>query len=133
MLEGIVESVGEPYQSKQEIQTDHLNARYFSIVSYIYKNRYFFELITYRDTIPDLHTRFPQTILKIYQEKFQFETLNNLPVDMDYFTRYTAYGFYGLVAHWINTGFKISQEAFIKEVIQLSRTHIASVKFVGKV
>lgn len=37
------------------------------------------------------------------------------------------------VAHWINTGFKISQEAFIKEVIQLSRTHIASVKFVGKV
>lgn len=133
MLEGLVESVGKAYQAKQQIQTDHLTARYFSIISYIYKNRNFFELITYPDTIPDLHTRFPQTILKIYQEKFQFETLNNLPVDMNYFARYTAYGFYGLVAHWINTGFETSQEAFIKEVIQLSRTHIASVRFVGVV
>ena len=51
---------------------------------------------------------------------------------MDYFTRYTAYGFYGLLSNWINTGYETSQEEFIKEVIKLSRTHIASVKFVGE-
>ncbi|RDW19969.1 TetR family transcriptional regulator [Oceanobacillus chungangensis] len=132
MLKGIVEAVGKPYQSKQKVTTDHLTARSFNIISYIYENRNFFELITYQDTIPELHTRFPQTILKIYQEKFQFETINNLPVDMNYFTRYTAYGFYGLLSNWINTEFEASQEAFIEEVIKLSRTHIASFRFVGE-
>ncbi|AXI08523.1 TetR family transcriptional regulator [Oceanobacillus zhaokaii] len=132
MLEGIIEAVGKPYQSKQKVTTDHLTARSFNIISYIYENRNFFELITYQDTIPELHTRFPQTIIKIYQEKFQFETINNLPVNMDYFTRYTAYGFYGLLSNWINTGFEASQKAFIEEVIKLSRTHIASVRFVGE-
>lgn len=132
MLQELVESIEKPYQLKQKVNTDHLTARYFNIISYIYENRNFFELITYQDTIPELHTRFPQTILKIYQEKFQFGTINNLPVDMDYFTRYTAYGFYGLLSNWINTGYETSQEEFIKEVIKLSRTHIASVKFVGE-
>ena len=51
---------------------------------------------------------------------------------MDYFKRYTAYGFYGLVQNWINGGFKESQEEFIEEVIALSKTHIYSFKYVGK-
>ncbi|MEN2767989.1 TetR/AcrR family transcriptional regulator [Ornithinibacillus xuwenensis] len=132
MLDGLVESVGKSYHSKQKVNTDYLTARSFRIISYIFENRNFFELINYQDTIPELHTRFPNTILKIYQEKFQFETIDNLPVDMGYFKRYTAYGFYGLLSNWINTGFKASQEEFIEEVIRLSRTHIASVRFIGE-
>ncbi|WP_138419659.1 TetR/AcrR family transcriptional regulator [Aquibacillus sediminis] len=132
MLKGIEEAVGKPYQLKERIHTTNLNIRSFEIVRFIYKNRNFFELINYQDTIPEIHTKFPQTILKIYQEKFQFETINNIPVDMDYFTRYTAYGFYGLLSNWINTNFKISQEEFIQEVIQLSRTHIASIRYIGE-
>ncbi|RLL43901.1 TetR/AcrR family transcriptional regulator [Oceanobacillus piezotolerans] len=132
LLDGLMEAVGEPYQLKQKVNTDHLTAKSFNIISYIYENRNFFELITYQDTIPDLHTRFPETILKIYQEKFEFETINHLPVDMDYFKRYTAYGFFGLLSNWISTGFETSQEEFIEEVIRLSRTHIAAVRFVGE-
>lgn len=132
MLKGMMESVGEPYQLKQQIHTDELTERYFNIISYIYKNRNFFELITYQDTLPDLHTRFPQTIINL-PGKVSIWGNNNLPVDMDYFKRYTSYGLYGLVARWINTDFETSQEEFIKEVIQLSRTHIASVKFTGNV
>ncbi|WP_234998588.1 TetR-like C-terminal domain-containing protein [Salirhabdus sp. Marseille-P4669] len=75
-------------------------------------------------------TKFPQRILKIYQEKFLFETINNIPVNMDYFTRYTAYGFYGLISNWIQTGFKESQADFIHEVIDLARTHMKAVKYV---
>ncbi|MBC5638123.1 TetR/AcrR family transcriptional regulator [Ornithinibacillus sp. BX22] len=131
MLLGLEEAVGKPFQSKQKISTVHLSKSSFNIISYIYKNGNFFELITYQDTIPELHTRFPQTILKIYQDKFQFETIDHLPVDMDYFTRYTAYGFYGLISHWIHTGFETSQEEFIEEVIRLAQTHMASVRFVG--
>jgi AcrR family transcriptional regulator len=133
MFLGLEEAVEKPYQSIRKINTDHLNNRSFNFISYIYENRNFFDLITYKDTIPELHTKFPQAILKIYQEKFEFETLHNLPVDMDYFTRYTAYGFYGLLSHWINTGFAASQEEFIEEVIRLARTHMASVRFVGEV
>ncbi|GAE31550.1 transcriptional regulator [Halalkalibacter hemicellulosilyticusJCM 9152] len=36
------------------------------------------------------------------------------------FKRYTAYGFYGLLTNWINTGFEISQEELIKEVITIT-------------
>ncbi|MBP1948372.1 TetR/AcrR family transcriptional regulator [Virgibacillus litoralis] len=132
MLAGMEEAVATPYERNQQINTARLNARSFEIIRYIYEHRNFFELINYQDTIPQLHTKFPETILKIYQEKFQFKTINNMPVDMDYFTRYTAYGFYGLLIHWINTGFEASQEEFIEEVIKLSRTHIESVRYVGK-
>ncbi|WP_249870824.1 TetR/AcrR family transcriptional regulator [Oceanobacillus saliphilus] len=132
-LQGLEQSVGKPYQSKRNVSTDQLNKNSFNIISYIYDNRSFFELINYRDTIPELHSRFPQTILKIYQEKFEFKTLHNLPVDMDYFTRYTAYGFYGLIFNWINTGYETSQEEFIHEVIKLSQTHIASVRYLGDI
>lgn len=131
MLEGLEHAVGKAYQSRRKVNTKQLTAESFHIVSYIYDHRDFFELINYEDTIPELHTRFPKTILKIYQEKFQFETINNLPVDMNYFTRYTAYGFYGLLSYWISTGFEASQEEFIEEVIQLARTHMATVRFVG--
>jgi hypothetical protein len=132
MLQGLEDSVGKPYVLGHKVYTAKLNAPSFNIVSYIYKNRNFFELIKYEDTVSGLHTRFPQTILKIYQEQFIFEIINNLPVNMDYFKRYTAFCFYGLLLNWITNSFKESQEEFIQEVIDLTRTHIYSVEYIGK-
>src|SRR5690606_3766428 len=86
-LQGLEQSIGLSYQVKQRITTDKLGKDSFNIITYIYDHRIFFELINYSDTIPELHTRFPQTILKIYQEKFRFKTINNIAVNMDYFTR----------------------------------------------
>ncbi|MEK4666393.1 TetR/AcrR family transcriptional regulator [Niallia sp. FSL R7-0271] len=131
-LEGLEAAVGKPYMHGHKFYTEKLNPQSFSIVAYIYKNRNFFELIKYEDTLPRLHTNFPQTILKIYKEQFIFDTINHIPVNMDYFKRYTAYGFYGLILNWIRDGFKESQEEFIKEVIELSKTHIQSFEFIGK-
>ncbi|ETI65858.1 TetR/AcrR family transcriptional regulator [Neobacillus vireti] len=131
MLQGLEASVGKPHVPGHKVYTATLNAPSFNIVSYIYKNRNFFELINYDDTLPGLHTRFPQTILKIYQEQFIFETINNIPVNMDYFKRYTAYGFYGLLHNWIQDGFKVTQEEFIHEVIDLTKTHMYSFKYIG--
>ena len=51
---------------------------------------------------------------------------------MDYFKRYTAYGFYGLLQTWIQNGFKETQEEFIQEVIDLTKTHIYSLEYIGK-
>lgn len=130
-LQGLEDSVGKPYVTIRKVYTDKLTPPSFHFVSYIYNNRDFFELINYEDTLPGLHIRFPQTILKIYKEKFIFETLNNAPVNMDYFKRYTAYGFYGLLQNWIRSGFKETQETFIEEVIDLAKTHIYSVKYIG--
>lgn len=79
-----------------------------------------------------MHTRFPQTILKIYQEQFIFQTINNIPVNLDYFKRYTAFGFYGLILNWINSDFKESQEEFIEEVIASTKTHIFSIEYIGE-
>lgn len=132
MLQGLEASVGEPHIPGHKVYTATLNAPSFNIVSYIYKNRNFFELINYDDTLPGLHTRFPQTILKIYKEQFVFETINKIPVNMDYFKLYTAFGFYGLIRHWIENGFKETQEDFIEEVIELTKTHIYSFKYIGK-
>ncbi|AMX00027.1 TetR/AcrR family transcriptional regulator [Rummeliibacillus stabekisii] len=131
MMQGLEASVGKSYIPGYKVYTTKLNAPSFNIVSYIYKNRHFFELINFDDTLPGLHTRFPQTILKIYQEQFTFETINNMPVNMDYFKRYTAYGFYGLIQSWIQNGFKETHEEFIEEVIKLTRTHIYTVKYNG--
>lgn len=131
MLQGLEASVGKPYTPGHKIYTAKLNAPSFNIVSYIYQNRDFFALINYDDTLPGLHTQFPQTILKIYKEQFIFETINNIPVNMDYFKHYTAYGFYGLLQNWIQNGFKVTQEEFIQEVIDLTKTHIYSLKYIG--
>lgn len=132
MLQGLEDSVGKPYVPGHKVYTEHLNAPSFNIVSYIFEHRDFFELIKYEDTLPGLHTGFPQTILEIYEEKFIFETINKIPVNMDYFKRYTAYGFYGLILNWIRTDFRESQEEFIREVIDLTKTHIYSVEYVGE-
>lgn len=74
MLTGLEESVGKPYIPGQKIYTTKLNAPSFNIISYIYDNRNFFELIKYDDTLTGFHTKFPQTILKIYGEQFIFQT-----------------------------------------------------------
>ncbi|MEH7309121.1 TetR/AcrR family transcriptional regulator [Neobacillus drentensis] len=131
MLQGLEASVGKPYVPGQKVYSAKLNAPSLNIVAYIYQNRNFFNLINYDDTLPGLHTRFPQTILKIYNEQFIFETINNIPVNMDYFKRYTAYGFYGLLQSWTQNGFKETQETFIQEVIDLTKTHIYSFKYIG--
>lgn len=131
MLQGLEASVGEPYRPGQKLKTARLNPRSFHIVSYIYENRDFFELIKYEDTLPGLHSGFPRTILKIYMEQFHFETIGNMPVNMDYFKRYMAYGFYGLIKSWIENNFRETKEEFIKEVIDLSKTHIYAVKYIG--
>lgn len=132
MFDGLEKSVGIAYTPGQKIVTTKLNMFSFNIISYIYENRQFFELIKYDDTLPGLHTKFPQTVLKIYQDQFKFQTFNNTPVNMDYFKRYTAYGFYGLIINWIMNNFKESQEEFIEEAIALTKTHIYSFEYVGK-
>ncbi|KAB7672055.1 TetR/AcrR family transcriptional regulator [Bacillus sp. B1-b2] len=131
MLLGLEASVNKPYVSGQKVYTSNLNVPSFNIVSYIYNHRNFFSLINYDDTLPGLHTQLPQTILKIYKEQFIFETINNIPVNMEYFKRYTAFGFYGLLQNWIQSGFKETPEHFIEEVINLTKTHIYSFKYVG--
>ncbi|HZH57986.1 MAG TPA: TetR/AcrR family transcriptional regulator [Metabacillus sp.] len=132
MLQELEDSVGKPHVPGQKVYTENLKAPAFNIVSYIYHNINFFELINYDDTIPGFHTRFPQTILKIYKEQFIFETIDHKPVNMDYFKRYTAYGFYGLLHSWIENGFIETEEEFIREVIDLTKTHIYSFEYVGK-
>ena len=131
MLQGLEASVGTAYYPGQKLQTSKLNEPSFNIITYIYKNRHFFELINYEDTLPGLHTKFPQTIIKIYNEQFKFETINNMTVNMDYFKRYTAYGFYGLLQNWIENHFTVSREEFIKEVIDLTKTHMHSFEYIG--
>lgn len=130
MLQRLEDSVGRPHVPGRKVYTEKLNAPSFNIVSYIYEHRNFFELIKYEDTLPGVHTSFPQTILKIYQKHFIFETINNIPVNMDYFKRYTAYGFYGLLLNWITNDFKESQDEFIQEVINLTKTHIYSFEYI---
>lgn len=132
MLQGLEDSVGKPYVHGQKVYTTKLNFPSFNLVTYIYEHRQFFELIKYKDTLPGLHTQLPSTITKIYNEQFIFKTINDIPVNMDYFKRYTSYGFYGLIIHWISNGFHTSQEEFIQEVIDLSKTHIYSFEYVGK-
>ncbi|NIK76180.1 AcrR family transcriptional regulator [Paenibacillus castaneae] len=131
MLQGLEDAVGKPYVPGQKVYTSKLNVLSFNIVTYIYEHHDFFELIQYDDTLPRLHTAFPQTILKIYMEQFVFETINNIPVNMDYFKLYTAYGFYGLILNWIKIDFREPKEEFIQEVIDLTKTHMYSVKYVG--
>ncbi|MGV2622805.1 UNVERIFIED_CONTAM: TetR/AcrR family transcriptional regulator [Halobacillus marinus] len=131
LLHGLEEAVGSPYRPGQTVYTSKLNAPSFNIVAYVYDNRDMFELINYNDTLPGLLQGFPQTILSIYEERFLFQTINDLFVHMDYFKRYTAYGFYGLLQHWIAGGFATSKESFIEEVIALTRTHIYSLKYIG--
>ncbi|WFR61106.1 TetR/AcrR family transcriptional regulator [Paenibacillus amylolyticus] len=131
-LQGLRGAVGRPYWHGQKVSTYKLDAESFQIVDYIYENRDFFELIQYDDTLPGLHTGFPQTILKIYQEQFVFETINNAPVNMDYFKYYTAYGFFGLLNNWILSGYHESRDVFIKNVIELTKTHIHSFHYVGE-
>lgn len=130
-LGGLRCAVGKPYWHGQKVLTNKLDAESFQIVDYIYEHRDFFELIQFDDTLPGLHTGFPQTILKIYEEQFVFETINNSPVNMDYFKYYTAYGFFGLLNNWILSGYRESRESFIKNVIELTKTHIHSFHYVG--
>ncbi|MEK4566904.1 TetR/AcrR family transcriptional regulator [Alkalihalobacillus sp. FSL R5-0424] len=131
MLEGLEQSVGKPFVPGQKVYTTHLKHSSIHIVSYIYVNRDFFSLIKYEDTLPGLHTQFPKTFLKIYKEQFEFETIGHAPVNMDYFKKYTAYGFYGLLKYWILEDFQEDQETLIQGVIELTKTHMYSVKYVG--
>lgn len=132
MLLGLENSVGKSYVQVQKVLTTQLNSPSFNILTFIYEHRQFFELIKYPDTLPGLHTQFPLAITNIYNEKFIFKTLNNTPVNMTYFKRYTSYGFYGLIMNWISTGFDTPLDEFIHEVIKLSKTHIHSFEFIGK-
>ncbi|WP_446936846.1 hypothetical protein [Lysinibacillus fusiformis] len=40
--------------------------------------------------------------------------------------------FYGLMMQWIASGYKKSEEALIKDVIELTRTHIYAFEYIGK-
>ncbi|MGF0470536.1 TetR/AcrR family transcriptional regulator [Lysinibacillus sphaericus] len=132
MLNGLEVAVGEPYLFGERVYTTKLKAPSFNIIHYIYKNRTFFELLNFEDTIPGLHTRVPLTITKIYQEQFNFETINHQPVNMDMFKHYTSYGFYGLMMQWIASNYEKSEEALIKDIIELTKTHIYAFEFIGK-
>ena len=132
MLDGLEVAVGKPYLFGEKVYTTKLKAPSFNIIHYIYQNRTFFELLILDDTIPSLHTRMPLTITKIYMEQFKFETINNQPVNIEMFKHYTSYGFYGLMLQWITSGFEKPEEALIRDIIELTKTHIYAYEFIGK-
>lgn len=132
MLEGLELAVGVPYENGQKISTTNLKRPSFNIVSYIYECRNFFELLNSEDTLPALHTQLPLAISKIYKEQFYFETIDQMPVNMEIFKRYTAYGFYGIMAHWIETNFEKPEALLIEEIIELTKTHIQAFEYRGK-
>ncbi|MGE7090654.1 TetR/AcrR family transcriptional regulator [Lysinibacillus sp. NPDC048646] len=132
MLNGLESAVGEPYLYGEKVYTTKLNPPSFNIIHYIYDNRLFFELLNYEDTVPGFHTRMPLTITKIYMEQFKFETINNQPVNMDMFKRYTSFGFSGLMMQWIASNYEKAEEDLIKDIIELTKTHIYAFEYIGK-
>ncbi|WP_411954684.1 TetR/AcrR family transcriptional regulator [Alkalibacillus sp. S2W] len=131
LLYGLEEAVQVPYKRSQTINTDKLKPSHFEIISYIHQQRFYFDLINYDDTLPGLHRSLPNKFLDIYKNYFTFETISDQPVNMGYFKHYIAFGFYGLIQSWIQEGFQESQDDFIYEVIELSKTHIRSVQYIG--
>ena len=59
MLQGLEDSVGQPYVPRQKVYTAKLQTLSFNIITYIFEQREFFDLINYNDTLPGLLTRFP--------------------------------------------------------------------------
>ncbi|WP_340081377.1 TetR/AcrR family transcriptional regulator [Terribacillus sp. FSL K6-0262] len=132
MFTGLENAAGMNYKPGRITSTKEIDVPSFSLIAYIYENKNFFELIEYEDTLPGMHTRFPNAILHIYKKQFEFKTINDMHVNMDYFKVYTAFGFYGLVRELIAKDFNIPEEQFTKEVIELSQTHIHSFKYIGR-
>lgn len=126
---GLEDSVGANYIYGQKVYTTKLDPPSYNIVNYIYENRDFFELLNYPDTLPGLLTEFPARITKIYKEQFYFETINHQEVNMDYFKRYTSYGFYSLILDWVQNNYRTPRDDFIQEVIDLTKTHIYAFKY----
>lgn len=132
MMEGLEEAVGIPYLRKRKINSSELNHQSFHIVDYFYEQREFFELLTVPDTIPSLTTNLPLTILKIYKKQFRFDTINSSNVNMETFKRYTAFGFYGIILNWITTNFTQPKEELIEELIELTRSHMKTIEYIGQ-
>ncbi|QXE01550.1 TetR/AcrR family transcriptional regulator [Terribacillus sp. DMT04] len=132
MFTGLEKSAGMNYTPGKKTYTKALDVPSFALIAYIYEHKEFFELVKYDDTLPSMHTRFPNAILSIYEKQFEFMTINDMHVNMSYFKVYTAYGFYGLVRNLIAKDFQISEEQFTKDVIELSQTHIQSFKYIGE-
>ena len=133
ILKGLEQASHVPYSQKRKVYSSELTHRSFHIVDYFYEHRNFFELLLVPDSIPSLTTELPLTILKIYIEQFNFETLNDTSVNMATFKRYTAFGFYGIILNWIATNFAQPKEALIDELIDLTKTHMKTIEFVGSV
>ncbi|MCM3225827.1 TetR/AcrR family transcriptional regulator [Terribacillus saccharophilus] len=132
MFAGLEGAAGIMYTPGRKTSTQEIDVPSFSLIAYIYEHKSFFELIKYEDTLPGMHTRFPNAIKNIYEEQFEFETINGMQVNMKYFKIYTGFGFYGLVRNLIAEDFKIPEEQFTKDVIELSQTHIQSFKYIGR-
>lgn len=132
MFTGLEDSAGIMYTPRRRTSTKDIDVPSFSLIAYFYENKSFFELIKYEDTLPGMHTRFPNAIKNIYEKQFEFQTINDLHVNMDYFKIYTAFGFYGLVRNLIAEDFQTPEEQFTQEVIELSQTHIQSFTYIGR-
>lgn len=131
-LSGLEQAVGSAYFTGQLVHTQTMGTESFALLHYIKQHRAFFDLLFVPDTLPGLVHQFPETIEKIYQEQFSFQTLNDLPVDMELFKRYMANGLYGLIRDWIQTNYAKEEQQFINELIQLSQAHIATYTFFGQ-
>ncbi|MFP7493025.1 TetR/AcrR family transcriptional regulator [Terribacillus saccharophilus] len=132
MFTGLEDAAGIMYTPGRITSSKEIDVPSFSLIAYIYENKSFFELIQYEDTLPGMHTHFPDAILNIYKKQFEFTTINNMQVNMEYFKVYTAFGFYGLVRDLIAEDFKTPEEQFTKDVIELSQTHIETFKYIGR-
>lgn len=131
-LTGLEVAVGTSYYSGQLVDTKEMGHESFSLLTYIRKERLFFDLLFVPDTLPGLLHAFPETIERIYDEQFSFQTIDHQPVNMKIFKRYMANGLYGLIREWIQSGYAKDENEFIQDLIDLTRTHIASYTFFGQ-
>lgn len=68
MMTGLWNSVGKPYRPGQKYLHQRLVSHLFISFPTLMSIGTFFELIKYEDTLPGLHTSFPQTILKFIRK-----------------------------------------------------------------
>lgn len=87
-----------------------------AMFDYIYRNSNFFQLMLSNKRVPGFIPRFIQSLYDIYKDLVQPE---NGEIDYDIYLVYISGATFGVISHWVTTGFKYSPIFMAEQLVQI--------------
>ncbi|UQZ36671.1 TetR/AcrR family transcriptional regulator [Paenibacillus sp. PK3_47] len=114
----LIHSYREPYLGSETFDVSAMNASAVKLFDHVYRHAYFYTLILHSNSLSGMYNQICKVLIKLALQDLTDTRRAEQKVNLELHASYQAYAIFGMIAEWVNGGFKYSSQYMAEQLVE---------------